>query len=315
MQVLLEKYSTCYTLVKQDITQKELLHNMKKQSPRQARSKKAQPQTRRRLRPALRFPLLLIGIFALAFLLSGGLMILSPRTWQAIGDFLPRPVPELPAIEQTSSKPMEPTDKLSRLIFIRRAVKARTVRENYVKLSDIPKDLQQAIIAVEDNRFYEHPGFDIQGIMRATLVNLQYGQIEEGASTITQQLVKNLFLGNEQTFGRKAEELLLALDIEANYSKEEILELYLNTIYYGSNYYGIYDASEGYFGKQPRELQLPECAMLAGVPNAPSLYSPYADFLLAKKRQIVVLDAMVRAGVIEERIAEDAKIVPLRLAH
>ena len=288
---------------------------MKKQSPRQARSKKATPRTKRRLRPALRFPLLLIALFSLAFLLSGGLMILSPRTWQGIGDFLPRPLSEPPAIEQTDARKLTPGDRLSRLIFIRRAVRARTDRENYVRLSDIPRDMQQAIIAVEDNRFYEHPGFDLQGILRATLVNLQYGQIEEGASTITQQLVKNLFLGSEQTFGRKAEELLLALDMEVNYSKEEILELYLNTIYYGSNYYGIGAASEGYFGKKPRELQLPECAMLAGVPNAPSLYSPYADFLLAKKRQIIVLDAMVRADVLDKRMAEDAKIVPLRLAH
>lgn len=288
---------------------------MKKQSPRQARSKKATPRTKRRLRPALRFPLLLIALFSLAFLLSGGLMILSPRTWQGIGDFLPRPLSEPPAIEQTDARKLTPGDRLSRLIFIRRAVRARTDRENYVRLSDIPRDMQQAIIAVEDNRFYEHPGFDLQGILRATLVNLQYGQIEEGASTITQQLVKNLFLGSEQTFGRKAEELLLALDMEMNYSKEEILELYLNTIYYGSNYYGIGAASEGYFGKKPRELQLPECAMLAGVPNAPSLYSPYADFLLAKKRQIIVLDAMVRADVLDKRMAEDAKIVPLHLAH
>lgn len=288
---------------------------MKKQSPRQARSKKATPRTKRRLRPALRFPLLLIALFSLAFLLSGGLMILSPRTWQGIGDFLPRPLSEPSAIEQTDARKLTPGDRLSRLIFIRRAVRARTDRENYVRLSDIPRDMQQAIIAVEDNRFYEHPGFDLQGILRATLVNLQYGQIEEGASTITQQLVKNLFLGSEQTFGRKAEELLLALDMEVNYSKEEILELYLNTIYYGSNYYGIGAASEGYFGKKPRELQLPECAMLAGVPNAPSLYSPYADFLLAKKRQIIVLDAMVRADVLDKRMAEDAKIVPLHLAH
>ena len=288
---------------------------MKKQSPRQARSKKATPRTKRRLRPALRFPLLLIALFSLAFLLSGGLMIISPRTWQGLGDFLPRPLSEPPAIEQTDARKLTPGDRLSRLIFIRRAVRARTDRENYVRLSDIPRDMQQAIIAVEDNHFYEHPGFDLQGILRATLVNLQYGQIEEGASTITQQLVKNLFLGSEQTFGRKAEELLLALDMEVNYSKEEILELYLNTIYYGSNYYGIGAASEGYFGKKPRELQLPECAMLAGVPNAPSLYSPYADFLLAKKRQIIVLDAMVRADVLDKRMAEDAKIVPLHLAH
>ena len=147
------------------------------------------------------------------------------------------------------------------------------------------------------------------------MVNLQYGQIEEGASTITQQLVKNLFLSHEQSFGRKAEELLLALDIEANYSKDEILELYLNTIYYGSNFYGIRDASQGYFGKAPKNLQLPEAAMLAGLPNAPSLYSPYVDFMMAKKRQFVVIDAMVRCGYIDEATAESAKIKPIYLAH
>ena len=129
------------------------------------------------------------------------------------------------------------------------------------------------------------------------------------------QLVKNLFLSREPSFGRKAEELLLALDMEMNYSKEEILELYLNTIYYGSNFYGIYDASYGYFGKPPRDLALPEAAMLAGLPNAPSLYSPYVDFMMAKKRQFVVLDAMVRAGAIDKATAEDAKIKPIYLAN
>ena len=171
------------------------------------------------------------------------------------------------------------------------------------------------MIAVEDNRFYSHHGFDVEGILRASLVNLQYGQIEEGASTITQQLVKNLFLSHERSFGRKAEELVLALDMEANYSKDEILELYLNTIYFGSNYYGIREASLGYFGKEPDKLALPEAAMLAGLPNAPSLYSPYVDFLMAKKRQFVVLEAMVRTGAISKDIAEDAKIKPIYLAH
>ena len=146
-------------------------------------------------------------------------------------------------------------------------------------------------------------------------MNLQYGEIEEGASTITQQLVKNLFLSHEQSFGRKAEELLLSLDMEANYSKDEILELYLNTIYYGSGYYGIGAASDGFFGKAPKDLALPEAAMLAGLPNAPSVYSPYEDFLMAKKRQFVVLDAMVSAGYITQELAEDAKIKPLILAH
>jgi len=171
------------------------------------------------------------------------------------------------------------------------------------------------IIAVEDRKFYRHLGIDPEGIMRASLVNLQYGEIQEGASTITQQLAKNLFLSHEQTFGRKGEEVLLALDLELNYEKDEILELYLNTIYYGSGFYGIDAASRGYFGKPPRELSLAECAMLAGLPNAPSLYSPYVDFKAAKKRQIVVLDAMKACGFVTEREAEDAKIKPLYLAN
>ena len=175
--------------------------------------------------------------------------------------------------------------------------------------------LIQAVVAVEDARFYSHPGFDLEAIARAALVNLQSGDIEEGASTITQQLVKNLFLSPEQSLERKIEELALAIDFEFRYSKNEILSLYLNTIYFGSGYYGIYDAAHGYFGKDPSQLSLPEAAMLAGIPNAPSLYSPYESFLMAKKRQFVVLDAMVRAGYIDERTATEAKIEPLYLAH
>ncbi|MBQ1336484.1 MAG: transglycosylase domain-containing protein, partial [Selenomonadaceae bacterium] len=115
--------------------------------------------------------------------------------------------------------------------------------------------------------------------------------------------------------GRKAEELMLSLAMEANYSKDEILELYLNTIYFGSNFYGIHDASNGYFGKDADELSLAEAAMLAGLPNAPSLYSPYVDFIMAKKRQFIVLDAMTRYGYISKEDAEDAKIKPIYLAH
>lgn len=174
-------------------------------------------------------------------------------------------------------------NRLERVFFLKQAVNARINSANYVKLQDIPESLQQAVVAVEDRKFYNHWGFDMEGIFRASLVNLQYGQVREGASTITQQLVKNLFLSQEQTMGRKAEEFVLAMDMELNYSKDEILELYLNTIYFGSGYYGIKEASEGYFGKEPAMLALPESAMLAGIPNAPSLYSPYVDFMLAKK--------------------------------
>ena len=206
-------------------------------------------------------------------------------------------------------------NRLERVFFLKQAVNARINSANYVKLQDIPESMQQAVVAVEDRKFYNHWGFDMEGIFRASLVNLQYGQVREGASTITQQLVKNLFLSQEQTMGRKAEEFVLAMDMELNYSKDEILELYLNTIYFGSGYYGIKEASEGYFGKEPAMLALPESAMLAGIPNAPSLYSPYVDFMLAKKRQFIVLDAMTAAGYLRESVADDAKIKPIYLAH
>ena len=205
--------------------------------------------------------------------------------------------------------------RLHRLLFLKEAVRQSVRPARYVAISDTPPALRQAFVAVEDRRFYEHHGFDPGGIARAMFVNLQSGEIEEGASTITQQLAKNLFLSQEQTFGRKAEELLLALDLEWNYSKDEILELYLNSIYFGSGYYGIYDAAQGYFGMEPSELKLPESTMLAGLPNAPSLYSPYVDFLAAKKRQFIVLDAMHDSGFISEKLCEDAKIRPINLVH
>lgn len=272
---------------------------------------------RRRRSPKrlVRFLFLLLCVFLGAYFLSGGLAIFSAHTWQAAGDFLPRPEQHPPSNTLTDDSDDTISERLSRIIFLKRAVNSRLDRSHYIRIDEIPTSMQQAIVAVEDKRFYDHHGFDIEGIMRATLVNLQQGEIDEGASTITQQLVKNLFLTHERSFGRKAEEILLSLAMEFNYSKDEILEMYLNTIYYGSNFYGIEEAAEGYFGKRPSELQLPEAAMLAGLPNAPSLYSPYVDFMMAKKRQFVVLDAMVRAGYIDKTIAEDAKIKPIYLAH
>jgi len=271
---------------------------------------------RRGFRP-LRFFAFLAIVFVCTFLLAGGGNIFLPRTWQGIGDFLPKLEQQMPSgyTAQEQDAPVSNLDRLSRLVFLRRAVNSRVNKDGYVTIDKIPQNLKDAVVAVEDRRFYEHHGFDVNGVARAALVNLQYGEIEEGASTITQQLVKNLFLSHEQSFGRKAEELLLSLDMEANYSKDEILELYLNTIYYGTGYYGIGAASDGFFGKAPKDLALPEAAMLAGLPNAPSVYSPYEDFLMAKKRQFVVLDAMVSAGYITQELAEDAKIKPLILAH
>ena len=205
--------------------------------------------------------------------------------------------------------------KIKRLRSIKQAVNEKMLdKEHYVVLDDIPLSLRRAIIAVEDTNFYKHSGFDLGGIARATIVNVEAGHIEEGGSTITQQLVKNLFLSQEQSFTRKAEELLLAMDMERNFTKDEILELYLNTIYFGSSFYGIYDASKGYFGVEPKDLSIAESAMLAGLPNAPSVYSPYVDFMLAKKRQLIVIDAMVKANILTKSEAERAKIDTIILA-
>ncbi|MBR1553499.1 MAG: transglycosylase domain-containing protein [Schwartzia sp.] len=257
----------------------------------------------------------LILVFFLGFFLAGGSAVLRPETVGRVTDWAAGSV--LPASEPTRAVANQPDamTRLKRLLFLRDAVAERMTAKTFVSSDEMPDSLLKAVVAVEDARFFSHPGFDIEGIARATLVNLQHGEIEEGASTITQQLVKNLFLSQEQSFSRKAEELALALDLEMRCSKMEILTLYLNTIYFGSGYYGIYDAAHGYFGKDPKDLTLPEAAMLAGLPNAPSLYSPYEDFLLAKKRQFIVLDAMVRTGTISEELAENAKIEPLYLAH
>ena len=206
--------------------------------------------------------------------------------------------------------------KIARLRSIKDAVNEQIKdKEHYVPLEEIPRSLRQAIVAIEDSRFYSHKGFDPSGIARATVVNVEAGKIEEGASTITQQLVKNLFLTQEQSFTRKIEEILLAINLEKNFSKDEILELYLNTIYFGAGFYGVYDASEGYFGKEPWELTLAESTMLAGLPQAPSLYSPYVDFMAAKNRQLLVIQAMVKANILTEREAERARVESIQLVN
>ena len=205
---------------------------------------------------------------------------------------------------------------LDRMTSIKPAVDERIQTiPNYVLLNQMPSFLLQAIISVEDTRFYNHKGFDFIGIARAILVNVEAGEIQEGASTITQQTVKNLFLTSDQTFTRKAEELILSMNMEKDFNKDKILEIYLNVIYFGSNFYGIYDAAQGYFGKEPADLTIAECAMLAGLPNAPSIYSPYVDFRLAKKRQLVVIDAMEKMGIISKTEAENARIEEIILVH
>lgn len=206
--------------------------------------------------------------------------------------------------------------RLDRLNNIEKAVKDKVFQtEHYVLMNNMPRSLIQAVVAVEDSRFYTHDGYDLKGILRATVDNVEAGEIEEGGSTITQQLAKNLFLSQEQSFTRKAEELLIAREIEKTFPKDKILEFYLNTIYFGSSYYGIYDAAQGYFGKEPKDLTLAESAMLAGLPNAPSLYSPYVNFMLAKKRQLTVINAMLKEKSITASQAENARIEEIVLVR
>lgn len=226
------------------------------------------------------------------------------------------PAPKQPVSTSTKTKELGFFQRVDRLNNIEKAVKDKVFQtEHYVLMNNMPKTLAQAVVAVEDSRFYTHDGYDLIGIARATVDNVEAGEIEEGGSTITQQLAKNLFLSNEQSFMRKAEELLLARQIEKTFPKDKILEFYLNTIYFGSSYYGIHDAAQGYFGKEPKELTLAESAMLAGLPNAPSLYSPYVNFMLAKKRQLTVIDAMLREKVITASQAEDARIEEIVLVR
>ncbi len=178
-------------------------------------------------------------------------------------------------------------------------------------LRDVPRHLIDAVIAVEDARFYEHPGLDVWGILRAAWTNFKRGGKIEGASTITQQLARSLFLTPERTFQRKIRELFLALKMEFILTKEQILEMYLNQIYFGHGAYGVGTASLTYFDKALSELDLPESAFLAGLLKAPNTYSPYKNDDLAKKRQEHVLGRMVQAGFLTERLAREASETPL----
>ena len=164
---------------------------------------------------------------------------------------------------------------------------------NYTPLENIPVIYKNAVIAIEDHRFYDHGGFDVIATARALLHNALADEVREGGSTITQQLAKNLYFDNSPSFTRKLAELFVARTIEKEYSKDQILAAYINCIYYGDGYYNIYDASMGYFGVMPAYLSDDQATLLAGVPNAPSLYAPTVNLTLARERQQQVLRAMI----------------------
>ncbi len=182
-------------------------------------------------------------------------------------------------------------------------VEAVTNKEHYTPFEQLPQNYINAVIAVEDHRYYTHGAIDPIGIARAFYTNIRDGEFDEGGSTITQQVAKNVIFNQDKTLIRKLGEIFAAYDLEKNYSKDEIFALYVNSSYFGDGYYCIYDASMGYYKKEPKDLTLDEASMLAGVPNAPSLYSPTVNLDLAKKRQKHVLNKMVEYGYITQEEA------------
>ena len=167
-------------------------------------------------------------------------------------------------------------------------------KNNYTKLEDTTKTFKDAVLAVEDHRFYNHKGIDLISTTKAFFTNLKNKEIVTGGSSITQQLAKNMYFTQKKEFSRKFAEIFVVSYLEDNLTKDEIFELYINTIYYGNGYYGIGDASIGYFDKEPKDLTDYEATILAGLPNAPSAYSLNNHKDLAEKRQQQVLDAMVK---------------------
>lgn len=177
--------------------------------------------------------------------------------------------------------------------------------EEYVKYDDIPKDYINAVVAVEDRRFFSHNGVDLISIGRAVVKDIQERALVEGGSTITQQLAKNTYFTQKKEFTRKIAEVFMAFEYEKVCTKEEILELYINTIYYGDGYYCIADAANGYFDKKVDELDLYEMTLLAGIPNAPSVYAPTKNPELARQRQAQVLNKMVKCDYLTQEKADE----------
>src|SRR5262245_50881561 len=238
----------------------------------------------------------LIGV-ALVMLLVGSAVGVA-ALWAFT--ILPHSLPSVTALE--SFQPLQGTkiyddnDELVTELHVERRI--------FVPLTQIPQSLRDAIIATEDRRFYHHHGVDPVGIARAIVQNYRRGRIVEGGSTITQQLTKVLFLTPDKSLERKIKEVVLAMELERRYSKERILEMYLNQVYFGHGAYGVEAAARTFFGKSVSELSVRESALLAGLPRAPTTYSPFERAELAKRRREVVLRRMVEYGALQETEAK-----------
>lgn len=172
--------------------------------------------------------------------------------------------------------------------------------DNYTTIDELPKTYIDAVLAVEDKRFYSHPGFDPIATCRALVNDIRAGSYVEGGSTITQQLAKNQYFTQDKKIIRKVAELFMAFKIESVLDKDKIFELYVNSIFFGNGYYCVADASWGYFGKPPSEMDFDECTLLAGIPNAPTNYNPVASPELTRERQAQVIEKMKKAGYLKE---------------
>ncbi len=222
-----------------------------------------------------------------------------------------RDLPDLSGLQTAERAPsVTYLDRYGELIGRRGDQQGRAMRIN-----ELPHYLPRAVIAVEDRKFYYHPGVDPFGIARAAIANARAGTVVQGGSTITQQLAKNLFLTNERTMKRKAQEAVLALQLERRFTKDEILELYLNSVYFGSGAWGVEAASRRYFGKSASEVSLGEAALLAGLLKAPSRYNPSSDVRRAEGRATVVLDVMVEAREITPDERDAAFASPIVVAR
>src|SRR5687768_6048506 len=248
--------------------------------------RRARPRARRWLRTLL----MVAGLFFL--LLGAGAAVAA--LWAFT--ILPRTLPSVTALESfqplIGTKIYDDNDELITELHVERRI--------FVPLAHMPQPLRDAVIATEDKRFYYHWGIDPIGIARAIAQNYRRGRIVEGGSTITQQLTKVLFLTPDKSLERKLKEAVLALELERRYTKDRILEMYLNQVYFGHGAYGVEAASRTYFGKSVSEINVREAALLAGLPRAPSSYSPFEHGDAAKRRREVVLRRMVDFGVLKE---------------